>query len=269
MKWTIVLLVIPLIINSCKAFPTARVGNTLITKKTIESLSAIESAYGAQHTPEELLLAAIQRGIDIELAMCMGIDLSDSVLRAESIRIDRETKAPHILMRIKQHFQHKPKDYLNTFVKPVLARRRIEELFFYDTTLYQKTPWTKANKLLAYLQEHGRFPDSITPIFSIQASNPKTKNFYNFIRNIAQLEIKGEVFPHPIEDKYTYFVVRCSKKKDGMPVYEGVAIPKENFYEFYWNFVDSLPISIYNKELKEHLLTRVKGTRWEKILQED
>ncbi len=247
--------IIMALFSGCSRGIVGKVGDETITKRDIIYTQNIEKAYEDTIKEEEALLIYIQKLLDVEIAKDIGISLSDAQIQKESSRIDTETKAPKLLARIKKCFGRRKNDYLRVFVKPVLARRLIEEKFFYDTLSYQKYTYNKAKE--------------IEKNFNTLIRNKKVRDTLQYFLAKKKDHLYGFFHPlnitsHPqiVKDKMTYYIVHKRKNMG----YEGFIVQKADFNEFYEKEMQKIPVVIKNKQMRERLLMKIRGTKWEKII---
>ncbi|TES92216.1 MAG: hypothetical protein E3J87_05920 [Candidatus Cloacimonadota bacterium] len=214
-------------------------------------------------------MVLIQKFVDIEIARKMSLDLTKADLIKESERIDRETKAPERLSDLKKSFGKNRGRYLKNFVLPVLARRLVEEKFWFDTLHYQNEPFRKAKDYLRFMKEDKIKIDTITGFFkveSLESNEEGTNYFFNFIKAIADtVGVKDKTLIKVIEDKTNFYCV-IEKRRKKCRYFEGVIVEKKRFTGFYQKQLETIPIKIYNDKIKNKIIFLLKGTYWEKYI---
>jgi len=223
-----------------------------ISDKTIEQLDvsyrlAIDRPYGNDQSSEvEVVLQLVLQELREVITEQEGIYISDSMITHEALRIDKETKAPEILAKVKAVFADH-RDYLRHYVRPILVEKLLQEMFFFDT-LYHMESYRIINE--AFVQRVNARIDSTLRILE------PNKDQLRYYRNAAEKGIG--------EDKYSYFFIRQEggKKK----VY---LVPKEDYTTWFHTEALKVPVRVHDKELKKKLLNRTRNSEfWQKILSE-
>ncbi len=247
--------------TGCAQKGIAKFENRRINQSDLDNVKAIEESYGGEISDDDAFLYLIRRLINVKLAKNMSIIITREDIEKEAERIDRETKAPEVLNKIKKHFSGNTEKYFNLFIKPELSRSLVEDKFFYDTIIYQKIPYSESKTLLKDLNK-GKYNKNTSKDgfkhFKIYEDDTTTNYIYNYFK--YKLINKSDSF-HIIEDKFTYFVVR----KNGS-AYEGFSILKEDFNNFYWEKIEKMNIIVYDNKLCDKLRNRLKNTQWEKVI---
>ncbi|MEO0259685.1 MAG: hypothetical protein ABIM77_02970 [candidate division WOR-3 bacterium] len=256
------------LILSCKSY-ISEINGIKINKKEFEIEKKIQKVYNLNYKDEEILLLLIQKKLKIFLLeKDMNFKIEEKFLKMEKQRIDRETKAPWLLEKIKKIFNDE-RDYLEYFVKGILASRIIENIFYYDTIKYQKEKYYLAKNYLRKIKndKKGDFSkDSLyfyVDLTQKEEVPPPPPSFFHlgdsiYLKNME----KFEVYPEIIEAKHRYFIVR----KIGKKKFDGFIINKKDFTKWFNERIEKISIKIKDKELKNNLLKRIKGTFWENII---
>lgn len=218
-----------------------------IAQEDVAYRLAIDRAYGNDRsTATEVILQLIMQALREVVAEKEHIHVSDSMIEQEAMRIDRETKAPAILVKVKDVFS-KHRDYLKHYVRPILIERSLQERFFFDT-LYQEEPYTIIKDAFVRSETKVLSSDSVLKVF--EPSNEQLA----YYEKSAGKSIG--------EDKYSYFFVRQKAGKKVVYI-----IPKNDYTK--WLHTEALKISVVvnDEELKEKLLKRTESSQfWQKLL---
>jgi|GEM_PF-3848218 hypothetical protein len=147
------------------------VGDMRITEKDIKLRAKVSEVFFPQNKSEHAALAQLIRGyVSLQIARSLGYETSQRAIEEEANRIDRDTKAPEILKKIKAVYGGDRKGYLNTFVTVVYAER----------LLYQESLLpTKSGRTIQY-DEWFREKASMIPV-RIHDQNLKA----GFLKNIS------------------------------------------------------------------------------------
>jgi hypothetical protein len=210
----------------------------------------IDRAYGNdQSTATGVILQLIMQALREVIAEKEHIHVTDSMIKQEAVRIDRETKAPAILVKVKDVFR-KHRDYLQHYVRPILIQRSLQEKFFFDT-LYQEEPYTVIKEVFARSEAEVLSSDSVLKVF--EPSDEQLAYYEDAAgKGIA-------------EDKYSYYFL--GRKAGKKVVY---LTPKNDYTK--WLHAEALKISVvvHDGELREKLLKRTENSQfWQKLLKRE
>ncbi len=208
---------------------------------------AIDEAYGKdQSGTTEVVLQLIMQELREVIADKERIYITDSMTVQEAMRIDRETKAPGTLAKVKAVFTDHH-DYLKHYVRPVLIEKSLQEEFFFDT-LYQMGPYRIINEAFARNASKPSSPDSMLKI--LEPDNEQL----TYYENAAEKGIG--------EDKYSYFFLKEEGEKKTVYL-----VPKMDYTEWLHTEALKVPVQVHDEELMEKLLTRTHNSEfWQKIL---
>ncbi len=264
------ILFLSLLILSCKRY-IFEIEGIKIDRKEFEIERKIQRIYNPDYKDEEIVLLLIQKKLKILLLESeMNFKIEEKFLKMEKERIDRETKAPLLLQKIKKVFD-KEKDYIEYFVKGVLASRVIEDIFFFDTIKYQRERYSLAKEYFKKIKDHNRenfSKDSLyfyVDLSKKEEATPPPPSFFYFADSIYLKKMHiFEVYPEIIEAKHRYFIVRKIDKEGKR--FDGFIINKKDFTKWFNSKIENISIKINDKEIKNKLIRRIKGTFWENII---
>jgi|GEM_PF-2891791 len=252
-----------LLISCNKNEIIAQIDDRKIYKKDLEDIMKIEIAYGSDVKEEEAFLILMQKIIDVILAEKIGIVITERDISKEESRILNQTKAPEILSKVYELLDDKER-YRELYVKPLIARRAIENKFYFDSLSFQKERYNLAKEKLKFLKENKTIKD--TDYFHFVPGDTSVIYKYlesEFLKNIKLNDKKAyKIF----EDKFTYYPVEIIKNNEGFEI-RGFHVNKKDFYDdFYFEEVAKIKVLLYNKTLKTEILKRVYKTFWEDII---
>lgn len=232
----------------CQSTPIIiSINDRVIDQKDVNYRLAIDRAYGNDQSGEtEVIVQLIMQELREIIAEQEGIYITDSMITHEALRIDKETKAPKTLTKVKAVFANY-NDYLRHYVRPVLVERLLQEEFLFDT-LYQMEPYRIINKALAQSVSKRFDPDS-----SLRVIEPSDKQL-QYYENYADNGIG--------EDKYSYFFLKRTGGKKAVYL-----VPKMDYTKWLHTEALKVPVRVYNEELRVRLLDRTRSSEfWQTIL---
>jgi len=218
-----------------------------ITQKDVAYRLDIDKAYGNdQSTATEVILQLIMQTLREVIAEKEHIHVTDSMIEQEAVRIDRETKAPGILVKVKSVFS-KHRDYLQHYVRPIFIQKSLQEKFFFDT-LYQEEPYNIIKE--AFSRSKNRLLSSDSALKVFETSDEQLRYYENSAGDgIGQ-------------DKYSYYFV---KQKAGKKVV--YLIPKNDYTEWFRTEAQKVFLVVNDEELRDKLLKRTQESEfWQEIL---
>ena len=270
--WSVPLFV-GLFFSACGKRPIAKVDGIPIYSEDIKDEKGIQHAYGANYTDEEALLLLFQQKLrEYVLLKKLGIKIREKDIEKEKERIDRETKAPEILNRVKAYFNKDKKRYLKAFVYPVLVSRLLEQTFYFDTTIQKKGYMLSREKFKA-LKEHPNMDiknDSFYISLDLEKMEKENKGipfvlpFYQMDSAVLRSLPQKGVYPEIIEDRAGYYILRKLDKKSKK--FDGFFIRKRSFNKWFHDNIKDVKIEIFDKEMKNRVLLRAKGSYIEKLI---
>ncbi len=218
-----------------------------ITRKDVAYRLDIDRAYGNdQSTTTEVILQLIMQMFREVIAEKEHIYVTDGMVEQEALRIDRETKTPGILAKVKDVFSNR-RDYIEHYVRPILIEKSLQEKFFFDT-LFQEEPYKIIKEAFSRSENKLLSSDSILKVF--EPSDEQLKHYENSAGNRIG------------EDKYSYYFVK--QKVDKKFVY---LISKNDYTKWFRTEALKVSVTVNDEELKEKLLKRTQDSEfWQKIL---
>ncbi len=266
MKKVLFVILLSLVLFSCSnSSGVAKVGDMVITQDDIKETQLVNTEVGGDSISDvDAALITIQRFMDVLIAKEMGIDLSDSVLSAESLLVDSLMDSVTV-NKIKEVLKDNPEGYRRVFLRPFVARQKIEEKFYYDSLGYQKTAWDSVQTLKKELIEGKRNVDDVVDgfyPFSVTEKDTTNPLMYMFIDNYFKSLPKGTKIA-VLQDNTAYVIAKKIRKG----VYKGFVYPKHRLDKFYIDTIKKLGgIKINDSSLKEKIKEQLKGSPWEELI---
>ncbi len=282
----ILLILILALLSACSAVDvpvvkqTGTVGTISISEKDISQRARVSEIYYPQSNRRYVALAQLIKGyVSLEILKSLGHKVDETVLEQEAGRIDRNTKAPDVLRKIKAVYGSDRAGYIKTFVTIVYAERVLYNEVFLKSREIHKEQYLMANGILIdAISSPGSFneiakkqgvkasklrvsrKEGVVPYDSGgkrgQTGGAGTGMAERLISAVSKIK-EGKVYPQIIEWLEGYQVIRLVKKEGESYVIESVFIPKRDYDEWFWEKAKKIPIRIHDRELKEELLREV------------
>ncbi|MEE8424160.1 MAG: hypothetical protein V3S49_06435, partial [Thermodesulfobacteriota bacterium] len=205
--------------------------------------------------------------------------VDEAVLEQEAERIDKNTKAPDVLRKIKDVYGSDRAGYMKTFVTVVYAERVLYNEVFLKSREIHKEQYLMAEGILRNAIESPGSFNEIAEKKGVKASKLRvsrkqgvmpydgggkrgqtrgagTGMAERLISVVSKIK-QGEVYPQIIEWLEGYQVIRLVGKEGESYIIESVFIPKRDYDEWFWEKAKKIPIRIHDRELKEELLREV------------
>ncbi|MDI6841091.1 MAG: hypothetical protein QMD71_09670 [bacterium] len=252
----------------------AKVGNIKITKNDLLYEAQVESVYcGKLPSNDKALFKLIQNAIYEDIAIKQGIEISDSMLQAESTRVNRETKAPQLLYAVKLVFGKDKRSYLRLYLKPILVNQLLYGKFYYSDE-FQGDRYNIAKNILEKWLSDTSFRDTaFYHSWKYTKGGGKTLLPYDVaipvelsgVESILDSLPIGKIYPEIIDDRLSYRVIRLiGRSRDEYKV-DGFAIEKHPFDTWFQAQLPGISLHIYDKPLRKEVVELVKNTYWTKV----
>jgi len=259
---------------------TGAVGGIRISEKEIRQRARVSEIYYPQSGRRYVALAQLIKGyVSLEILKSLGHKVDETVLEQEAVRIDKNTKAPDVLRKIKHVYGSDRAGYMKTFVTVVYSERVLYNEVFLKSREIHKEQFRKANGILRdTISSPGSF-NEIAKKEGVKASKLRVSRKEGVLpyddggkrgqpggasAGVAERLIsvvskvkESEVYPQIIEWLEGYQVIRLVGKEDESYIIESVFIPKRDYDEWFWEKAGKIPIRIHDRELKEELLREV------------
>ncbi len=266
------------------------VGDIRINEKDLSSRAEISEIYYPGSGKRYIALAQLVKGyISLEILKELGYMVDEAVLESEADRIDKNTKAPDILNKIKEIFGRDRKGYIKAFVQIVYAERVLYNEVFLNSESIHKEQYQKAEDVLKAALSYSKPLREVAKERGLKAerlrisseNGIKNEDFSSGKRAMPAAPVglmqarrlldvvsgvkHGEVYPEVIGWQESYQVIRFIKNERDEFIIDSISIPKRNYDEWFWDKASGIPVKIYDKELKDELLSEVSWANYLKI----
>jgi hypothetical protein len=116
------------------------VGDTSITNKDISFRARVSEVYYPNSGKGYIALSQLIKGyLSEEMLKSLGHKVDEAVLEKEAERINKNTKAPETLKKIKDSYSSNKAAYIKTFIRVVYAERALyNEVFLKSKEIHEK-----------------------------------------------------------------------------------------------------------------------------------
>jgi len=249
-----------------------KAGSTVIDISDLNTKLKIESCYrDDKQAPAEWLglYQLIEEALMEEAAKTIGVTISQEMLEEETVRVDKETKAPELLQSVKNVCSDRTL-YQKIYLKPRLVNRLLHHKFSEDKEI-QAAAYQKALDLLKLAQSGKDFKNmdgySVKEIdLTSKKESPKEMAQYgldwtdpekDLVENVLDHLQPGDVYQNLREDRYGFYIIRLVERRVKFYKYEMVHIKKMEFVPWFLETVKGVKKQIYLKDLIEKILKNV------------
>ena len=261
------------------------VGDTKITSRDIEFRKRVSEVYYPGSGKDYVALAQLVKGyLSEEVLKSLGYKIDESILEGEAERIDKNTKAPDVLERIKRIYGRNRRDYIKTFVRIVYAERFLYNEVFLKSRDIHRREFQKMEDFLHAVKKSPHSFKKIAEKMDLEAKRlrvSKDKGILRFegksiderketgsgsgqadrIIDLLKGLKEGMVYPDVIEWMEGYQVIRLVKKEGDEYIVDSVSIQKRNYDEWFWERAKEVPVKIYDEKLKDKFIKEVGWAR--------
>ncbi|MBI4566317.1 MAG: hypothetical protein HY716_16660 [Planctomycetes bacterium] len=260
---------------SAAGVPIARVQDRAISRLDLQLLKEMRRIRSSEPYPDYgFLREFLEHAVYEELLRRFGAGLTAKEVQAERERIDRETKDPETLQKLKNLLEAYPGKYEWLNVRPALANNKLHGLFNTHRAI-QARPYREANDLLQKALEdplslakesgtrhlkHQRV-DSRRPSSDAlpDMGGQHRLDVTGFVQNHLATLKPGDVLPHVIDLESAYVVARLLERNDEYAAYEAVTFPKEKFEPWLRDRLRSIRIDVLDGRLREEIREKARG----------
>lgn len=263
------------------------VGSTQISEKDVALRAKVSEIYypgsGKKHVG---LAQLIKANLAFEIIKSLGSNVDGALLDREAKRIDDNTKARDVLQKIKAVYGDNRSLYIESFVRPVYAERFLYNEIFLTSKEIHKERYLKAKKFLESTRRNSKSFKELAEKNSIETARLRISPEKGIAPYGAKEELKspgenaeqtkkltealltirqGQIYPEIIEWQEGYQVIRFDKKEGRDFIIESAVIPKRNYDDWFWEKASTIPVKIYDENLKNELLKEVSWARHLKL----
>lgn len=251
------------------ASAVAVVGGGEVSEQDISDWQAAQSCYGGDAITSRRagFMRLFETAILEEVLSRQARPITAAEYKAETARIDAETRAPDILGCIKKYFGGGTARYERVFVRPILAQRFIREYVKSDPKV-QAEAYALRERALKELAEKKDFKDigfgrgiaystaaySVEEDTSVPAAAGPWRRWSPFEAAFIEEHLKplesGKVKLKLIEDELSVRLVRLISVTGKKYYFESLTVPKLST-EDYLKSVSKLPCRINDRELRD------------------
>jgi hypothetical protein len=259
--------------------PFASIGSVNITRQIIQYRIATEEAYGNTGlTNISGLIMLTNDAIEFELAKKYNQQALPDEIEQFKQHADATSKAPDILKKIKNAYGQDIASYDFWFISPKIVNRKIRDYFSSNKEINQATlnrikpafKQVKSGKKMKELSKSLNLnyavdsiplkPLDMTP--ALQNYPDASLPFENpMLKYVKQMKV-GEVYPEIIEENYSFLIIRLLNFNQNRYLIERISIPKLDFDSWLKKEAETIPIIIYDPQVKQELLSKYSNLWW-------
>ena len=277
-------------VSTASPAEVGRVGVLPILEKDLAQRAKVSEVYYPGSGKRYVALAQLVKGyLAFEVLKTLGVPTDNAALEREAERIEKGTKAPEVLAKIKAVYGEDRRGYMDTFVRVVYGERMLyNEVFLKSAAIHEETRRQAAE----FLAEAKGAPSSFAEIAKkrgLTAGTLRVSLDNGIVREAERKEERkeerpagaapagveqarrilesagkvgpGEVVPDLIEWQEGYQALRVLRKEGEATVVESVSVPKRAYDDWFWEKASKIPVTIDDKALKEQFLKEVSWAR--------
>lgn len=254
----------------------ALVGNSIITERDINDKIKIERAYGNLNFDRTLaLISLINDLLEYEIARQFKILPTKEEILAFKKHTETTSKAPAILMKVKNVFADDEKRYERIYLFPKIINNKLRYFYSQNYEFHRKerekieTAYSlilkgesfpsvaqklKLERLETELEEKVEVPELLAGIIF-----PENKLIEIIKKTPVNSVIKGIV-----DDDFSFMIIKNLGKRNGSWKVEMIVVNKTSFDDWFKKEASKLKIEIKDNSLKEKIKKQYPNIWWVK-----
>jgi hypothetical protein len=256
----------------------AALGTTKITSTDISYKMAVEQAYGNATIDETAALVSLLNDVfELEIGRIFGITAAPEEIVAFCRHVDETSKAPEILVQIKQIFQDDRPAYERLYILPKIINQKLRGWYSRSVELHEGE--RHSIETAYYLVNAGKTFEQTAQACSLEYSKIKITNdtipqllnghFHEIsgsasepMQAIIESLSAGEIYKNIVEDDNSYKVIRLLQKDSTQYTAETLTKTKRPFMEWFQEQAVQIPVTFLDPGLKEKLVTEYPDAWW-------
>lgn len=260
----------------------AVVGTRIIKSKHINYRLNTEKAYGnSGATNAVALISLVNEAVEHEVARANGVTISQQEMSEFRERVDKNSKAPEILAKVKAVFGEDVDSYERIHLAPRLMNRNLRYYFSRDAEIHKKERLLIEAALRAVLSgkslkstaegylkmvsfevedKSSEFPQALQK-YAPHGPTPKSP-----LLSILQGMKEGEIYKNIVEDDFGYKVIRLIGKEGNKYSCEAITVKKRFYEEWFKDQAARMRIEITDGALKKKIMDNYRNIWWVKGL---
>lgn len=260
----------------------ATVSKTVIILRDISYRIKTEEAYGsARATVAVALVSLINDAIEREVALKHGVAVTQEEITSYRKYVDKNTKLPKILHKVKCVFGKDESSYEQIYLAPKILKRKLRYFFSrnHELQMSERTLIEKAHNLVASRKtfqetaeemgveyssfEIGDEGVSIPP--ELQKYMPQDEKIpQDPLVSILETLSIGEIYKNIVEDDYSYRAVRLKGRDGNKYSVEALTVKKNPFNVWFKDQAAYIQIEILDKQLQREIASKYPNVWWVK-----
>lgn len=260
--------------------PVVEIGKTQITYSDIENKVAIGQIYGNEGITEvSALIQLINKGLEYEIVTMHGINTTPKEIQDFSNHVDSTTKAPKLLVKIKEVFKGNRSEYGRLYLMPIIINRKLHGWYIQNDEIHKNesasmekafhlvlsdTTLEKAAQIcsLNYTTFSDNFGGDMPMVPGAdhgESDRPKTPMLI-----VVESLKEGDIFKQIVEDEISYRIVRLLHKDTKAYKVEMIYTQKRPFPEWFQEQASKISIVFHNQQLKDNIIEQYPEIWWVK-----
>jgi len=260
----------------------AKVGEMEISSKDVSYRMSIEKAYGNKTVTEsDALVVLVNDALDREVGRIFGISVTPDEVNALRKHVDKTTKAPEVLAKVKSIFVDDQAAYGRLYLAPRIINKKLRtwynqstEIHERERTLIEKSHYlaqsgksmneaAQASSLHFSTINYGKGKRDLPPLLKEYFSE-KGKSSNNSMIAILETLSEGEIYKNIVEDDHGYMVIKLIQKNKTQYTVEAITASKRPFMKWFLEQATKVHIIILDKELEKKLASTYSNVWWVK-----
>lgn len=262
----------------------ANVGSSQITHIDCANRFAIERIYGNNSISEAVvLISLVNDELEREVERMFGISVTPDEIAQMNTHVDRTTKAPEILAKVKEAFGDDKAAYERIYIAPKILNRKLRVWYSRNPNIHKVTKVSieKAYSLvhsgksmeeaahvcglLFSTIEHERrnkvMPSALKRYFPERdISSTSDNRMTSLIEDLSE----GEICKDIVESDHGYQIIKLVKKGGARYTLEAITAKKRPFQKWFLEQAEKVPVRIFDKELEKEIASHYSNVWWVK-----
>lgn len=237
-----------------------KVGNIIITDKDVAYKIAVERAYGNETITDAVARQVITRETtEQEVARSLGVLPTETDIATFSERVNKTTKAPELLAKVKNVFGADIASYQRVYLLPKMVNITLHSAFATDKGTYSESlikiekayagvikgrslEQTAKSNNLEYVESDIKKSEIIDPLLQKyfagkELQKPKLLSILPTLKS-------GEIYKEILEDENSYQVVRLAVNEKEVYKVEMIVSRKRSYGDWYDLLAKKIPITL-------------------------
>ena len=260
----------------------AKVGEWQINSVDVSYGIAIEKAYGNEMVVEEaILVSLVNKVLAREVGRMFGLTAMPDEVAALSKYVNKNSKAPEILDRVKRVFGDDRAAYERLYLTPRIISSKLRGWYSRNASIHEREraliekahhlarsgkPLEEAAQacgLLFSVVDYGKGNRALPPLlekYFPQGGNSSSVSITAVLKTLSE----GEIYKNIVEDDYGYKVIKLVRNSGSQYTVETITANKHPFMKWFQVQAAKVPVKIVDKELEREIASKYPNVWWVK-----